>query len=219
MRVLASRLVAAGAIALVCAAAASAQNHFAVAGQTTIPGVSGLRIVTVRDTDMSMCYTLFIVETQAPPAEATTATVPAVDTSAVVQRVRAAATRRDQAINALNQETQASSALDPTVAARYQAARRKIEDEYEQALRAEIPGSYPWASAVPGVRSGGWEDPANATRRALLDPDPSSTMKTLVEQFGRLESLLIQLIEAPRVAVSGPSRCSPDAIDRVQPVR
>lgn len=209
---------ACAALLLVSAVTASAQDRFAVTAQSNIPGVTGLRIVTLMDVPMSTCYTLFIVETSAPapdPAASSTAG----ETSVVVQRIREAARRRDQAIVELNRQAQATSSLDPTAAAKYEAARRKIEEDYEQVLRNEIPGSYPWASAVPGVRSGGWEDPANATRRALLDPDPASTMKTLVERFARLESLLTELIEAPRVAVSGPARCGTEPTDRVQPIR
>ena len=207
-----------GTALLVYASAAPAQDRFAVQAQSSIPGVAGLRIVTIVDAERSTCYTLFIVESQAPPPDPAGASTATPETNAVVERIREAASRRDRAIAALNQQTQTASSLDATAAAKYEAARRKIEDDYEQVLRTEIPGSYSWASAVPGVRSGGWEDPAAATRRALLDPDPSSTTKTLVERFARLESLLVQLIEAPRVAVAS-ARCTPEPNERVQPIR
>jgi hypothetical protein len=91
----------------------------------------------------------------------------------------------------------------------YESERFRIDDEYQRALRKEIPESYPWASATPGMRSGGWEDPANATRRALVDPDPTSAMKTLADQISRLDQLVMRLIEVPRLTASGPGACPP----------
>src|SRR5262252_9410169 len=55
----------------------SAQNRFEALKQDTIPEVPGLRIITVRDTLLDTCYTLFMSEpfgvadvgAQAPPID------------------------------------------------------------------------------------------------------------------------------------------------------
>jgi hypothetical protein len=151
--------------------------------------------------------------------DATAVPPPDAATDETVQRLREAAERRDRQLAELKARLDRASSTDPLAAANYEIDRRRIEEEYEQALRSGVPATYPWASAVPGMRTGGWEDPANAMRRGLVDPDPTSAMKTLTEQFSRLDSLLRRLIEAPRLAVAGPARCTPEGTDVVRPIR
>jgi len=191
--------------------ALSAQTRFVVLGQSAIAEVSGLRIVTVRDRQLSMCHLLFIMEPSAP-LDTMPVPMPADDVTAQsVQRIRDAAEARDRQLVELRARASKAAPWDSVAAARYEAERQKIEDAYEQVLRAEIPGSYPWATPVPGVRAGGWEDAANAMRRAVVDPDPTSAMKTATVQFARLDALLRRLIEAPRLAASGPFTCDAEA--------
>jgi len=101
----------------------------------------------------------------------------------------------------------ANYAVDPVLLGNYEQDRHKINESYENVLRTEIPGSYPYAVPIPGMRTGGWEDAANAIRRAMLDPDPSSAMKTIASQFARIDEALRRLSEVPRLAVSGPFAC------------
>lgn len=191
-----------------------AQARYAVLAQSTVGEVSGLRIVTIRDNLMSACYTLFIFE----PHSLSAVPVPTpVDdaTEQSLRRVREAAEKRDRKIGELNARTKVLGPVDPLDTydaarrkATYEDERRKIDDEYEQLLRTEIPGSYPWATALPGTRSGSSEDVANAMRRAMLDPNPTSETKTMTKEFAQLGDLLRQLIEVPRMAASGPVACT-----------
>lgn len=196
----------------------AAQDRFRVLEQNVIAGVSGLRIVTVRDNQLAQCYTLFIME---PPAafDIVPAPAPADDVAdESVQRIREAAARRDRQLADLKAKAERSGFWDPFVVARYETDRRKIEGEYDQVLQAEIPGRYPWATYFPGMRNGGWEDAAGAMRRAIVDPDPAST-ETTADQFTLLEESLARVLEAPQVAASGPVSCVTGNVGAKQPSR
>lgn len=191
----------------------AAQERFGVVAQNAVAPVSGLRIVTIRDNQRAECYTLFILE---PPAGAAVAPVPALDDEVTesVRRVREAAENRDRQLADLKARTAKRPAfpLDSAEPARwYEIERRKIDEQYEQVLRAETAATYPWASSFPGTRSGGWEDSANAIRRGVVDPDPTSTMKTMMDHLVRIDELLRKLADAPRLAASGPNRCEESA--------
>lgn len=221
MRTRARFIVAAGASALLlCATDLSAQDRFAVVAQHTLAGVSGLRVVTIRDSQLSSCYTLFIME-PVVAQEGIPVPLPAADdsTDESVRRIRDAAARRSQQLAELQTRASRSASTDPNAASGYELDRRRIEREYEEVLQAEIPGSHPWASAVPGTYSGGVDDPASAAvRRALADPELTSTMKAVVERLDHLDSLLRRLLEAPRMAVT-PERCAADSVGPVMPIR
>ena len=69
----------AGAAAIAClafgAAIADAQARFEAISQSAIEGVSGLRVITVRDRALDTCHLLFVSEpAQAPEARAAAAT-------------------------------------------------------------------------------------------------------------------------------------------------
>lgn len=181
----------------------SAQTRFEILGQDTMTNVSGLRIVTIRDNQLSACYTLFVMQSSVAPAEEAVAAPTPADEAIrqSVQRIREAADKRDRQVAELMSTT--------STPGQFETARVKIEEEYERALMAELPGSHPWASALPGVKSGAPEDSASAIRRAMLDPDPTSSMKAMADRLARLEDLLTRLIEEPRLAVSGPVACAP----------
>jgi hypothetical protein len=83
-----SRLAAAAALAwLAFGGASGAQTRFEATTQNAIEGVSGLRIITVRDRALNTCYLVFVNE-PAPRGEARPAAAPG-----DLQQVR---TERDQ---------------------------------------------------------------------------------------------------------------------------
>jgi hypothetical protein len=183
----------------------NAQGTLEVIQQGSVSNISGLRALTIRDNSLSACYTLFILE-QHIDAGSSLTTDDATEQS--LRRLRDAADQRDREIAQLNAATDLShlSSYEQVVArTKYEDKRVKIDDRYEQALRMEIPGSYPWSSLLPGTKSGSQEDPANAVRRAVVDPNPTSTL--LTQQFAELNILIRSLIEAPRMASSGPFAC------------
>jgi hypothetical protein len=185
----------------------NAQNTLDVVAQGPVSGISGLRAITIRDNQLSACYTLFILEQRTDVGVVTTADVA---TQQSLQRMREAADERDRRIAELNAATDLSHLNDYEQAvarAKYEDDRVRIDDQYEQALRMEIPGSYPWSSTRPGTKSGSQEDPANAVRRAVVDPNPTSTL--LTQEFAELNTLIRSLIEAPRMTSSGPFACPP----------
>jgi hypothetical protein len=194
----------------VLATGMSAQGRFEVLAQNAVAEVPDLRILSIRDTQLSECYTVFIIKPPvAPDAVLVTTPDEAVDPS--VQRIREAAEERDRRLKELKARANARPRLlsDPTEAARwYEAGRRKIDGEYDDVLRTQMPSSYPWASATPGMRSGAWEDSADAGRRAIIGPNHTSADKALTNQFSRLEALLKLAIETPRLAAAGPMRCA-----------
>jgi hypothetical protein len=201
-------ILAAGASVLWVTAPLPAQSRFDVLAQQAVAEVSGLRIVTIRDRQSSECHTLFIFEA-AVPGPAVAATDPAEEAAqASVRRIQEAAAKRERQLAELQPTGPLKQATDfPSVIRPPDTARLKIEEEFERTLREELPGGPPWASLVPGVRTGGAEDLSNDLRRAMLDPDPASPMKTMEAQLARLDALLRHLIGQPRLAASGPVPC------------
>jgi hypothetical protein len=227
------RHVTAACLAMLCGAllltapSLSAQNRFEALKQETVPGVGGLRIVTVRDTLLDACYTLFMTE---PPSTADNAAPPPPIDDAQqqsIQRLRDAAALHDEQVVALRTQFESRTGLTPEMAripglavarnvsladylVRYEAERMRVDGLFQSAIRAEIPGSLPPASATPGMKTGAWEDLAEATRRAITNPDPAP-MQTLADPGGfnnQLASWIQQLSEAPRLSATGPVPCS-----------
>ncbi|HET9831245.1 MAG TPA: hypothetical protein VFP91_06040 [Vicinamibacterales bacterium] len=209
----------------------SAQNRFEALKQDTIAEVPGLRIITVRDTLLDTCYTLFMSE---PSGVADIGAPPPIDDERqqAIQRLRDAAERHDREVGNLKAQFETKTGLTPEMArvpglavaknvsladylVRYEVERLKVDTEYDGVLRTLIPGSYPAASATPGMRTGSWEDAAEATRRSLANPDPAP-LKTLADPGGlnsQLASLSQQLSNTPRLSASGPVPCSPPKPD------
>jgi len=205
----------------------SSQNRFEALKQDTIPEVPGLRIITVRDTLLDTCYTLFMSE---PSSVDIGVPAPPIDDERqqAIQRLRDAAERHDREVGDLKAQFESKTGLTPEMArvpglavaknisladylVRYETERLRVDTEYDGVLRTLIPGSYPAASATPGMRTGSWEDAAEATRRSLANPDPA-TFKTLADPGGlnsQLASLSQQLSSTPRLSASGPVPCSP----------
>jgi hypothetical protein len=226
------RRAIAACVSLLCGAlllatsSLSAQNRFEALKQDTIPGVGGLRIITVRDTVLDACYTLFMTE---PPSTADVPQ-PQIDEARQqsIQRLRDAAAWHDEQVGALRTQFESRTGLTPEMAripglavarnvslgdslVRYEVERMRVDGIYQSALRAEIPGSLPPASATPGMKTGAWEDLAEATRRAVTNPDPTplQTLSDPGSLNSQVASLVQQLSDAPRLSATGPVPCSP----------
>jgi hypothetical protein len=216
-------------VVLLLSAAPSAQRRFEALKQDTIPEVAGLRIITIRDTLLNnTCYTLFMME---PPVAAAPAPPPIDEAQQqAVDRIREAAELHDQQVAELKLAFQSKTGLTPELArvpglavarnvsladylVRYEVERSKADAMYESVLRAEIPGSFPAATSTPGMKTGSWEDAAEATRRAITNPDPAP-IRTLADPDGfntQLASMLQHMSDAPRLSASGPVPCTPPA--------
>jgi hypothetical protein len=214
----------------------SAQNRFEALKQDTIPGVGGLRIITVRDTLLDACYTLFMTESSTADTGAPSA--PPIDDARQqsIQRLRDAAALHDERISELKAQFETKTGLTPEMAripglavarnvslgdylVRYEVERMRVDGLYESALRAEIPGSLPGASATPGMKTGAWEDLAEATRRAITNPDPNP-VQTLADPVGlnsQLASWFRQVSDAPRLSATGPVPCTPSKAEPTKP--
>ena len=226
-----SHAIAAG-ISMLCGAllltpcSLSAQNRFEALRQETIPGVAGLRVITVRDTVLDACYTLFMTESA---SAAEIAPPPPIDDERQqsIQRLRDAAALHDEQVSQLKAQFADRTGLTPEEAripglavarnislgdslVRYETERMRVDGLFQSALRAEIPGSLPPTSATPGMRTGAWEDLAEATRRAITNPDPAP-LQTLADPGGfnsQLASWFQQLSNTPRMSATGPVPCN-----------
>lgn len=202
-------LTTCAAMVALSATTAHAQNTFELISGSEVSNLPGLRAMTIRDSSLSICYTVFIA--QSPTRLLSLApTLPGDATARSIERARALAEEKDRRLAALEAQIENDLArLVPPLQAEqeYEQARLRLDLEYQRALRREIPESYPWASVLPGVRSGGLEDAANANRRASLDADPTSVMKTLSDQLTLQTELLRLFVEAPRLTSSGPFEC------------
>jgi hypothetical protein len=200
----------------------SAQNRFQIISQDD---AGGLRITVVRDTQLSSCFAVFSMESAVPPAVAEVVPPPGPAELArqdAILRIRDAAATRDQQLYDLNTEFERRAgrsynsltslnntyAVDPVLLGAYQQNLQKINEQYENTLRSVVPGTMPWAAAVPGMRTGGLEDAAGVMNLALLNPDPSGTARTLSNQIAQIDDALRRLNAAPRLAASGPFPCA-----------
>jgi hypothetical protein len=200
----------------------SAQSRFQIVSQDGMND-GGLRITVVRDTQLSSCFAVFSVETPAPPPVSEVIGPPSPGELArqeAILRMGEAAVRRNQQLADLNGEferrtgrpynsltSNSTYAVDPVLLGNYQQDLQKINQEYENVMLSIVPGTFPYAAPVPGMRTGGLEDAASALRLALLDPNPTETMRAITSQFARIDDTLRRLIAAPRLAASGPFPC------------
>jgi hypothetical protein len=201
--------------------APSAQSRFQVISQDD---AGGLRVTVIRDTQLSSCFVLFSMEPPAPPPVPEVYTPPSpgeVARQEAIQRMGEAAIRRNQQLADLNANferragipytaltSNTTYAVDPVLLGNYQQDLQRINQEYENVLLSIVPGTYPYAAPVPGMRTGGLEDAASALRLALLDPNPTETMRNITSQFARIDEALRRLNAAPRLAATGPIPCS-----------
>ena len=202
----------------------SAQNRFQVVSQDAMGDAGGLRVTVVRDTQLGSCFVVFSQEPAVPPPVPEVYTPPSpgeVARQEAIQRMGEAAIRRNQQLAELNANferragipynaitSNTTYAVDPVLLGNYQSDLQRINQEYENVLLSIVPGTYPYAAPVPGMRTGGLEDAASALRLALLDPNPTETMRTITNQFARIDDALRRLNAAPRLVASGPIPCS-----------
>jgi hypothetical protein len=199
--------VATAPIAMLCAAmlaapAVRAQGRFQIESRDVL-SQSSLVIYTIRDNQLSTCYTLFVVEP--PPAPVQSVTDSPASNNA--EKARAA---RDEQLAALKVRVDARAPSDRVShAIDDQAAAKKIEDEFNQAiLGAPVMGTQPWAVPLPGMQTSDTQYPADSMRRASVDP---TTGRVAADDSRRFEQVLIQAAQAPRIAATGPVPCKPTA--------
>ena len=202
----------------------SAQSRFQVLSQDSMNDAGGLRVTVIRDTQLSSCFVVFSTESPVTPPVPELYTPPSpgeVARQEAIQRMGQAAIRRNQQLADLNANferragipytawtSNTTYAVDPVLLGNYQQDLQRINQEYENVLLSIVPGTYPYAAPVPGMRTGGLEDAASALRLALLDPNPTETMRTITNQFARIDDALKRLNAAPRLAATGPIPCS-----------
>jgi hypothetical protein len=184
------------------------QGRFQVESRDVL-SQSSLVIYTIRDNQLMTCYTLFIVEP--PPAPVVTATEPA--TSDDGEEARAA---RDQQLAALKVRVDARTAGDRVMRAiEDEAARQKIEDDFDRAMSGVPEQSIPsWTVPLPGMQTGVRPYEAAANRRAPID---SARDRATVVSSDRLEHWLMQAAQAPRIAATGPVPCQPNVVKSSKP--
>jgi len=211
-------------VAIASGSLATAQARFEVLKQDVLAGASGLRVMTIRDNDIAQCYTLFMTE-PALSTEAARPTAAPVDPAQQesIRRIREAAENYDRQVAALNAQFEAKVGRPPrdtwdnlsgwpytfTSVVQYELDRARIANEYERALQSEIPSSAPFATSAPGMKTGSWQDLAEAVRRGVANPAPA-TQQTIADPGGLgplLEAGFQRLTEAPRLAASGPTPC------------
>jgi hypothetical protein len=187
---------------------ASAQGRFQLESRDVLPQ-SSLVIYTIRDSQLSTCYTLFVLEP--PPAPVLTATEPAPPSK--IEEARAA---RDEQLAALRVRVDARTGSDRVMRAREdEAVRKKIEDEFDHAiLGVPMMSTLPWAVPLPGMQTDGSQYHAEAIRRGSIDP---TSDRTTVASNARLESWLMQAAQAPRMAAAGPTACKPSVVKNAKP--
>jgi hypothetical protein len=184
------------------------QGRFQVESRDVL-SQSSLVIYTIRDSQLSTCYTLFVAEP--PPAPVLSATEPA--PSNKVEEARAA---RDEQLAALRVRVDGRPAFDRVGhAIEDEAARKKIEDEFDHAiLGVPMMSSLPWAVPIPGMQTDGSKYQAEAIRRGTIDP---TSARTTVDSNARLEGWLMQAAQAPRIAATGPVPCKPNVVKNTKP--
>jgi len=189
------------------ALAAAAQGRFDVLARDRVAGVGGLTVFTIRDSRTATCYTLFVLE-GGQAAVPLPRPAPAL-TADQLERVRLAETLRDlQAARDRELNRLASSRITNQWLFEYEWERARIQQEYEAAVVALIPGLYPSAQVAPGLpTSSSWEVDA-AARRAIAEGEAvvarsevDDRLQTLLERFAASQGI------APVTSVSGPVPC------------
>jgi hypothetical protein len=189
----------------------NAQGRFQVESRDVL-SQSSLVIYTIRDSQLSTCYTLFVLEPPPAPAPVQTSTEPAPPSNEVAE-ARAA---RDEQLAALRVRVAARSRANRVFyAADDEAARRKIEDAFDYAIRGvPMMSTLPGYSLQPGLQTGGYQYQAEEIRRGTVDP---TTDHTIADSNQRLERWLMQVAQAPHIAATGPVPCKPSVVHAAKP--
>jgi hypothetical protein len=185
------------------------QGRFQVESRDVL-AQSSLVIYTIRDSQLATCYTLFVLEPP-PPPPVLTATEPAPPNRA--EEARAA---RNEQLAALRVRVDARTAGDRVMRAiEDETARKKIEDEFDRAIRGvPMMSTLPWTAPLPGMQTSGTQYQAESTRRATVDPTGD---RVTADSNDRLERWLMQAAQAPRIAATGPVPCKPGVAKDTKP--
>jgi len=186
---------------------AAAQGRFELLGGDAIAAVQGLSVYTVRDNRTAICYTLFVLGaldtgSWRNAGQEAALTAGDLDKIRVAEMLKQAAAIRDQKIADL------SKYLGSTVA-EHDAARERIDDEYESAVRSVLPRLYPTARNRPEWRSTPPAALNDAVRQAIADADAVAAASARLAVDGEVLHLLDQITRSPRLAVAGPLACAP----------
>jgi hypothetical protein len=189
---------------------AAAQGRFELLGGDAIANVQGLRAYTIRDGRTAVCYTVFVL---APlDAESSTNTVQEpiltsedLDKIRVAGQLKAAGAERDRQIAALRSSRTASWTPDA------EAARQRIDDEYERVVRTVLPRLYPPAPISPGWRWTSVDALNEAARQAIAEADAVVAGSTRSALDAQLLDMLHRIIRSRTLAVAGPMACAPAA--------
>jgi hypothetical protein len=200
-----SRLWAAGAAACCIALSApeaSAQARFDVLSGESVAAVTGLKVYTIRDNQITSCYSVFVLDGPAfPLAEAAPPPAPELaEKTRVAQALKDAMAARERRVAELQQRRL-------TWAITYGNERERIQAEYEQTVRGVLPGLYPSAQVAPGWPTTTPQELNAAVQRAIADAEASAAAETSFKIQERIEYLLRQATASAKLAVTGPVSC------------
>jgi hypothetical protein len=187
-----------------------AQARFEVSSRESIGAVPGLTVYTLRDTQLGVCFVLFILQpsgaspldqllTQQPLPEPSAEQV---EKSRVAQILREAAAARDREVEALRRRA------DTLWTVQYELEFARIQDEYERVVRSVLPGLYPTEQIAAGQRTSGWDDVNAAVWRALAEGDAATAAADRTGAARQLSGTLSGLRDIQRLAAVGPMACS-----------
>jgi hypothetical protein len=214
-------------ILLLAAPIVLTQGRFQVESRDVL-SQSSLVIYTIRDSQLSTCYTLFVVEPAPPPAPVFVVEPPraapepiltSTEPAPAANNVAKARAARDEQMAALRVRVAARTPPGDRLsyyASAYddEAARRKIDDTYDDAVRGTTIGRLPWAVPFPGMPTGGEPSQAEAQQRGTIEP---TSDRRAADSGPLLESWLMQAAQAPRIAATGPVPCKPSVVKDSKP--
>jgi len=201
-RRLAAAIAACSIGALSASRAASAQSRFDVLSGEAVAAVSGLNVYTIRDNQITACYSVFVMD--GPALSVQDAIPPPVpelaEKARVAQALKDAMAVRDRQVAELQQRRL-------TWAINYGNERERIQAEYEQAVRGVLPGLYPSAQVAPGWPTSSPQELNAAVQHAIADAELSAASEAAFRVQERIEYLLRHATASARLAVTGPVAC------------
>jgi hypothetical protein len=181
---------------------ASAQTRFDVLSGESVAAVRGLNVYTIRDNQLTACYSVFVIDGPELPVQepAPPPTAELYEKARVAQALKDAMAVRDRQVMELQQKRL-------TWAINYGNDRERIQAEYEQTVRGILPGLYPSAQVAPGWPTSTPQEINAAAQRAIADAETSSTVDAAFRMQERIEYLLRHATASARLAVTGPVAC------------
>ena len=202
------RVIIAAALLVAHPPAGDAQTRFELLSKETLAPIKGVSVYTIRDNKAGRCYSLFVLDPDGAPLDAQApSSVPTTDQMAkarLAQSLKDAGGIRDQKMTDLRQR------VGSMWTAEYEAARERIEQEYERTVVALLPDTYPATQVAPGFRTMPRERLDEAVRRAIADSDGAAATQARSAVDERTLALLERLDRRASVTVSGPAPCQPD---------